>query len=202
MAKRKQSLNIDVKGLSTKQIINMDVNEINRMNYRTIRALASRLVSSTNKRIRSLREKAPMSQAYNSIKNEFSIKGLNRNEIRAKIGEMTDFLKLKTSTVKGWKEFRKGIETKIGGKLSELEDESKFWEVYRKIKESNHAIYQHLSSDEILKMTYEEALITGTNDDLFQTMDENLNTLYENLSGIGTAEDILWEDSEDDEYPF
>ena len=202
MAKRKQqSLDINVKGLSTQQILNMDVNDINRMNTRTIRALGSRLVSSMNKRIRALNKKAPMSQALSGIQNEFSIRGLDRNEIRSKIGEMIQFGKMKTSTVKGWNQYRKNIESKLGGKLSDLENESTFWETYRNLKDSNHAIFQKLSSDEVLKLTYDEYV--NNPEDAMERVQNSLDDIYNALMGEDMMEeDLFFEDDEDDEDSF
>lgn len=202
MTKRKQqSLDIDVKGLSTQQILNMDVNDINRMNMRTIRALGSRLVSSMNKRIRALNKKAPMSQALSGIQNEFSIRGLDRNEIRSKIGEMIQFGKMKTSTVKGWNQYRKSIESKLGGKLSDLENESTFWETYRNLKDSNHAIFQKLSSDEVLKLTYDEYV--NNPEDAMERVQNSLDDIYNALMGEDMMEeDLFFEDDEDDEDSF
>lgn len=202
MTKRKQqSLDINVKGLSTQQILNMDVNDINRMNTRTIRALGSRLVSSMNKRIRALNKKAPMSQALSGIQNEFSIRGLDRNEIRSKIGEMIQFGKMKTSTVKGWNQYRKNIESKLGGKLSDLENESTFWETYRNLKDSNHAIFQKLSSDEVLKLTYDEYV--NNPEDAMERVQNSLDDIYNALMGEDMMEeDLFFEDDEDDEDSF
>ena len=202
MTKRKQqSLDINVKGLSTQQILNMDVNDINRMNTRTIRALGSRLVSSMNKRIRALNKKAPMSQALSGIQNEFSIRGLDRNEIRSKIGEMIQFGKMKTSTVKGWNQYRKSIESKLGGKLSDLENESTFWETYRNLKDSNHAIFQKLSSDEVLKLTYDEYV--NNPEDAMERVQNSLDDIYNALMGEDMMEeDLFFEDDEDDEDSF
>ena len=193
---KKQTLNIDVNGLSTDDILNMDVNDINRMNNRTIKALASRLVSSMNKRIRSLESKAPDSQALHSLPkgHRFSTKGLNRNEVRSLVGEMIQFGQMKTSTVKGWKRYRKATETILGGKLSDLKDESQFWEVFRRIKESNHAIFQKVSSEEILKMTYDEAIESGV--DLFERVQQNLDDLYNIMEGNFTEDDVWGEDED------
>ena len=201
MAKKKQSLDIDVSGLSTEDILNMDVNDINRMNNRTAKALASRLVSSMNKRIRSLRKKAKDSQALNTLPEgfQFSTKGLNRNEVRSLIGEMIQFGKMKTSTVKGWKAYRKDVESKLGKgrSLSELKDEGAFWDVFRKLQESNHAIFQKISSDEILKMTFEEAV--DNPEDLLDRMQNSLDDIYNALEGNGMEDDI-WGDSDEEDY--
>ena len=201
MAKKKQSLDIDVKGLSTEQILRMDVNAINKMNNRTIKALASRLVSSMNKRIRSLSKKAPNSQALNSLPKgfQFSTKGLGRNDVRSLVGDMIQFGNMKTSTVSGWKEYRKDVESKLGSgrSFSELRDEGAFWDVFRRLQESNHAIFQKISSDEILKMTFEEAV--DNPEDLLERMQNSLDDIYNALEGKGMEDDI-WGDSDDEDY--
>lgn len=194
----KQPLNINVTGLTTEDILRMDINDINRMNTRTLKAVASRLVSSMNKRIRTLREKSPDSLALGSLPKDhlFSTKGLNRNEVRHLVGQMMQFGQMKTSTVSGWKSYRKNIEKKIGGKLSNLEDEPKFWETYRMLEESNHAIFQKLSSEEILKLMYDEAI--QDSDNLFERMNTNLEDIYNALEG-NVSEDDIWGDFDDED---
>lgn len=106
---------MDVKGLSIQDIIDMDWRDINKLNERELRGLSMRLNSAANKRLRRL-EKSGMdewSPAYSHIKKsggDFSVKGKDTKvAIKNEIQRASDFLRSKTSTDKGTKEYRENV---------------------------------------------------------------------------------------------
>ena len=106
---------MDVKGLSIQDIIDMDWRDINKLNERELRELSMRLNSAANKRLRRL-EKSDMdewSPAYSHIKKsggDFSVKGKDTKvAIKNEIQRASDFLRSKTSTDKGTKEYRENV---------------------------------------------------------------------------------------------
>lgn len=106
---------MDVKGLSIQDIIDMDWRDINKLNERELRELSMRLNSAANKRLRRL-EKSGMdewSPAYSHIKKsggDFSVKGKDTKvAIKNEIQRASDFLRAKTSTDKGTKEYRENV---------------------------------------------------------------------------------------------
>ena len=106
---------MDVKGLSIQDIIDMDWRDINKLNERELRELSMRLNSAANKRLRRL-EKSGMdewSPAYSHIKKsggDFSVKGKDTKvAIKNEIQRASDFLRSKTSTDKGTKEYRENV---------------------------------------------------------------------------------------------
>ena len=94
----------DVTGMSIKDILKMPIQQINSMNRADLSAVASRLVSASNKRIRRL-EASPngkMSPSYLSYKKRgkpFSVKGKDVNQLRNEMKQMKKFLSQKTSSV-------------------------------------------------------------------------------------------------------
>ena len=106
---------MNVKGLSIQDIIDMDWRDINKLNERELRELSMRLNSAANKRLRRL-EKSGMdewSPAYSHIKKsggDFSVKGKDTKvAIKNEIQRASDFLRSKTSTDKGTKEYRENV---------------------------------------------------------------------------------------------
>lgn len=106
---------MDVKGLSIQDIIDKDWRDINKLHERELRELSMRLNSAANKRLRRL-EKSGMdewSPAYSHIKKsggDFSVKGKDTKvAIKNEIQRASDFLRAKTSTYKGTKEYRENV---------------------------------------------------------------------------------------------
>ena len=126
---------MDVKGLSIQDIIDMDWRDINRLNEKELRELSMRLNSTANKRLRRL-EKSGMdewSPAYSHIKKsggDFSVKGKDTKvAIKNEIQRASDFLRAKTSTDKGTKEYRENVSdifrSKANKKKKSTDDENK-----------------------------------------------------------------------------
>lgn len=186
MGRKKQDL-INVSGLSIKDIMNIDYNDINKMNEENIKRIASRLVSATNKRIRRLEASNVIdySRAYQQIAKrggQFSIKGKNRNQTLEVIGEMLHFLKGKTSSVQGAKKFRKDTLKRLGIVEGQL-DEKAFWKNYRKLVDMTGGddamknVYgstnvQLQLKDEMLSKKYK------TQDDIIKRMEELMSDVY------------------------
>lgn len=134
---------IDVKGLSVNQILDMDVNKLDE---KDLRKVATRLMSASNKRIKRLREMSggKLSPAMQQMETrtpsgKFSVKGKNLNQLRHEISSMKGFLKGKTSSVTGWKRTKRlkkeQLEANLGYEITE-KDEAKFWKTYHRLEES------------------------------------------------------------------
>ena len=149
MAKKKKSIRtIDVTGLSINDITGIDLDTFNRMKEKDLRAITSRLVSASNKRIRALEKKGISSPAYQSLGTDtrFSTKlpkGTSKeqrvNLLRQEFSRARNFLASKTSTISGYKSYVKGIkediESSIGKSIKDV-DLSKAFERLHKLQES------------------------------------------------------------------
>jgi hypothetical protein len=181
---------IDVTGLSVEDILNMDVNTLGE---KDLRAVATRLVSASNKRIRRLAKASggKFSPAYARIEKMgrmFSVKGKDISGLRAEMAQMRSFMKLKTSTVKGWKKVQKYISQRFGGRISDSQMNT-FWTVYRKLEESMGGVIGSVfDSDKIQSMLYDEMTSGGSEDDIIERMIQRMDDEYE---------DIMKEDEED-----
>ena len=118
---------MNVKGLKITDIINIDLETFNRLNESELRALTSRLVSAGNKRIRRLKEHDINSPAIQSLGKEqkFSTKLSNDtttqqrvNKLRAEFSRARSFLNAETSTIGGYKKFKKKTIKKISKDLN------------------------------------------------------------------------------------
>lgn len=177
---------INVTGMSIKDILNMPIQQINSMNRADLSAVASRLVSASNKRIRRL-EASPngkMSPSYLSYKKRgkpFSVKGKDVNQLRNEMKQMKKFLSQKTSSVSGWKKFKKQFEKRVGGSMTP-EQTDKFWKVYRRLEEEEGGVIQIIQdSDRIQKLLHQEIAQNGSVDEIFQNMMDNLDKMYDEL---------------------
>ena len=138
--------------------------------------ITSRLVSTANKRIKNLGKskigQSSPSYQYAKKMNKsglFSVKGKSWNELMNTMKETKQFLSRKTSTLKGWKQVRENIQEDIGGSLDTTYKSKKFWEVYRRMQETNGGIFgrkgssSRLSSERVQRMIYNA--ITNTRDE-------------------------------------
>lgn len=172
MAKyQKKPLTINVSGKSIDEFINLNYEDINRMGERDLRAIASRLVSASNKRIRRLEKNnlADISPSMHDIRGQFSLKGAKtRESVMHQILRMQQFMSRKTSTIKGFNEVKQktyarimGYEGKAPKKLKPFttnEQEKEFWRKYRTVMEDTRINadigYTKLISEEIQKQLY------------------------------------------------
>ena len=117
---------MNVKGLKIKDIMNIDLDAFNNLNESQLRAITSRLVSASNKRIRRLKERDINSPAIRGLGelNQFSTKldknvtPQNRvNQLRHTFAKIRNFMSSETSTISGYNKFVKRVKTKLAQDL-------------------------------------------------------------------------------------
>ena len=138
---------MNVKGLSIQDIMNIDLDTFNKLKESELRALNSRLVSASNKRVRRLQQQNIISPALQSLRGDvkFSTKipqGLTPRQkmsfLRQQYARMRTFLGSKTSTLTGakatTKQIKKTISDKYGVELTgrQLNNISKIMQKLRK----------------------------------------------------------------------
>lgn len=184
---------MDVKGLSINDIMNLSWERLNKLSEKELKQVTSRLVSASNKRLRRLENttRGKSSFAYQTVENrgrKFSVRGKDVNQTKQEFKLAKQFLGYKTSTVKGWKEYRERVEERTGyateGESLNWSNRtwSKYWKVYRRFEETHGGTYKKGDSDRIQKMLTE---IMDSNDkrksaDTFQKMiEDEYNDMYE-----------------------
>lgn len=197
MAKSKKT--IDVSGMTISDIMGMDIRDFNRLKESDLRAVTSRLVSASNKRIRRLESKSIKSPAYRSLGTDvrFSTKlpkGTSReqrvNRLRQEFSRARNFLSSKTSTMSGYKEYVSDIKDEISkslGKNVRDVDIGKAFERLHKLQErgvipsssgvkgsSKGSIH---ARDYIVEQMMDNPEITD--DEIFDLTQEDYNDYYE-----------------------
>ena len=183
---------MNVKGLKISDILNMDWSDLNAFTAKELKQLTSRLVSAANKRVRKLEktELGTSSPAYQTVTKRgrlFSVKGKNVNQVRNEFKLVSNFLKMKTSTVSGWKSYQKDVADKMKrasgidiNKWSNV-NKSKMWAVYRKFEELHGGEFKKGDSDRIIQFLMEtlDKTETMTEDELLDALDSEYQTWYE-----------------------
>ena len=197
---------MDVKGLSIKDILNMDFADIQKLTRKELATVTSRLVSASNKRIRRL-EKSELgeSPAIRSLKSRtsesrLSVKGKSQGQLQRTFTEAKHFLNLKTSTISGYKavvkNIKKSISERTGKSISEI-DVSKLYSTLHKAQElglvdkrgskgSEQAVNEII---DILERNPDKSI-----DDIINDIDDWYTEMYE--------EDFNDNDEEDDDIFF
>ena len=156
-------MSFNVKGKSVSDILNMDYNDFISMNYSDMRKAVSRLVSAGNKRIRRLESKGLETGATDFVKRSggyFSTKGKNLNQLRAEFSRAKAFFGMKSSTIKGLKEVRKGMQERLkefnkGQKIPES-DMDRVMRSYEELKRLDPSVNNKREKYNILQSIYEE----------------------------------------------
>lgn len=156
----------NIKGLSTSDILNMDVYKLDKS---SLRAVTNRLISSANKRLRRLEKKAPTAPALRQHYNyesgniiPFSLKGAkSRNDVESVMKRVKSFLEAETSTIKGYSDFREKIRRDIG-EFESVEQANDFWKTYNKWIDKHPELYNiYNDSNGLVSMFYDEFVIKG-----------------------------------------
>ena len=182
---------INVSGLTIEDILEMDFNDINKLNRKDLSAITSRLVSAGNKRIRRMEqsEKGSTSPIFTNLQGKkFSVRGKNTNQLRQEFANVKNFLEGKTSGIRRWEKEKKAIAKRSGFK--DVKDSKKFWDTYTKFKQNNDDLVRARGSDRVIEMLHQE----------FEYID-NENFMENFLEDVerGYYEEALDEFDEDDE---
>lgn len=141
----------------TSEILDISIEDFLKLDKKTLSKYVSQLASTANKRLKRLEsvQGGVLSPAYSAIKRSkggahFSVKGKNLNELRGEFTRVSQFLRNKTSTVKGWKTTFSEFRERMGMYLTP-EETLLFWNVYNNIlKDYPDLIGKlHVSSDEL-----------------------------------------------------
>lgn len=184
-----------IKGLSTSDILNMDVYKLNKQ---SLKMVVNRLISSANKRLRRLEKNAPSSPAlrqhYDYDKKElkpFTLKGANtRNDVESVMKRVKSFLQSDTSTIKGFKEYAREFKAEFG-EFESKEQANNFWKTYNKWVDTHPELYNlHGDTNGLVEMFYDEYVIKGrTSRGTSSKITRTLNKMHQVINLKESAED-------------
>ena len=141
-------------------ILNMSNRDFNKLSYQELDPIVAHLNKLANNRISRLEKTNILSPALEGRQGmKFTTSGVeNLNQLRAKYREVSDFMKLKTSTVSGAKDFDKMVSKSINsmreGKAQlnydalSVTQKSKLWKLYNAIQEIDPVLFNTLDSDQ------------------------------------------------------
>lgn len=198
---------MDVKGLSIKDIMNMDWSDVSKLTRKELASVTSRLVSASNKRLRRLEQSDYIgeSPAYRSVKERtgevrFSVKGKKHGQIERTFKEAKHFLSLKTSTISGYnkvlKNVRETIKTKIGRNVSNI-DASKLFDALHKAQELGLVDKRGSKGSDIAVGFIVDMLERNPDksvDDIINEFDDYASNLYEEEFTDYDEDDFFFDD--------
>lgn len=176
---------IDISGMSTQQLIDMDINTFNSLTKTELSQVVSKIGATANKRIKSFQNANIQSPAYNAVNRggKITAKGKSLNQLRSEYSRARTFLKSKTGTVSGYKKTRQSTRTALAQSGVSVSDEKmdEMLNVYEKLKDIDSSIadrrLKYKTMDEVGKM-----LDSGKNpDDITDFMINRINQLYEEM---------------------
>lgn len=195
---------MNVKGLKIVDIMNIDLNTFNNLNESQLRAITSRLVSASNKRIRRLQKNDINSPAIQSLGKEKSFstrlpkstsKQQRVNKLRSEFSRARSFLSSETSTIGGYKKFVKKTKQRIAKELNMPEkvvdkqlNVSRLFDLLHKAQERGYvSSYRGSKGSLQARNIIAEILVDNPNvdeDTLMDWLEEQTNELYEDQEEI------------------
>lgn len=183
-------------GMSTNDILNIDIDEFNKLNRQQMREYVERIAATANKRLRTLKKRGmntpAVQQVNQSRRGTFSTRGKNLNELRAEFMRAKRFLQGKTSTVAGWKNVvNSTIKTLKTHNINISSQQfNEFWQTYQKLVEKDPTTADKNMKYEILRELNDQ-FVDKSNDDLDEIiaiMQSKLDDLYkESVSDYDTG---------------
>lgn len=191
--KRRKQTNVPKIEKTVNELVNIDINEFNRMNKQQMRQSVQILASAANKRLKKLREmdiESPALYRVNkSRRGKFTTRDKNLNQLRAEFMRTKHFLEMRTSTARGW---NATINEIIGGLEVEnvyitRQNFAKFWRAYNKIIESDPLFVERDFKYEV-ERELADYVADYTNEELEDLADKiraRMNDLYKQVTADG-----------------
>lgn len=187
---RKKSEPVYKGGYNAKEMTEIDLDTLNRMNRSELSKVVSRMTDVTKKRLKTLEKNEEFTPAYYGLKEksmngDLSVKGKNINELRAMYKQQKSFITAKTSTMKGAEAVKQAEAKRLGVSFSNKDEAKAFWQQYSKFIETNEgkqALY-NMGSNEVQQKVADMMV----NEDMDE--DEILQTLQD-----------MYEDEPEEDY--
>ena len=169
--------------MTTSELLNLSSVEISKLKKPQLRKIVQTLASTSNKRLKRLQQKdisTPASRYANKI-GKFSTKGKNINQLRAEYIRAKNFLQSKTSTLRGYKQFKKEVQKNLAEKgiNISLDNLEPIFNIYEKLKDINPSVAEKNLKYITLQEISEELKDGQTEDEILSRINDNLSQLYE-----------------------
>lgn len=189
------------KSIKTSDIINMDINDFNKMNKEQLKQVVSKLSSTANKRLKRMEQSNKLTSAYDSVMEsggKFGVKGKNLNSLRVEFIRVKAFLTdphgalKKTETTVGTKRTLKATKQLLQEQGVKAQESTldKIFRAYERLKKTDKSItekqlkYQVLV--EISKLTENQDISV---DEIYDNLVDKLDIIYQENQSINGAVD-------------
>lgn len=187
----------------------MDWEELNKLTYAELKKVATPLIRQANQRARRLEAKAQKSggEFYSPELNEFRKRGRpfttrqkNVNQLRKELRNVNLFLKAKTSTIRGSRDFQSMVQKSTG--LTDKDEIAHFWNTVHKLNSTPQfrewlASHNYRYDDpQVKKMIRENSDFIDVNADMMSVLgyidDNQTEEDYEDLIYGEDEDDDMW----------
>ena len=186
--------------MTTKEIINLDIEDIQKLNTKQLQRLTTQIVSTANKRVKALQsaglEDALILTQMKDFSGRFSskIEGKNKlNRLRNTFSNVRNFLLAETSTVRGYKKYNRETAERIAGNKnmrdpeardfveryeSDIELRRDFWRIYNRLKETYPDKFSGKGASERIQKLIRsqmQSMPFSSTDEIYESMEDILN---------------------------
>lgn len=186
--------------MTTEEIINLDIEDIQKLNTKQLQRLTTQIVSTANKRVKALQSAGLEDSLILTQMKDFSgrfsskIKGKNKlNRLRNTFSNVRNFLLAETSTVRGYKKYNRETAERIAGNKnmrdpeardfvkryeSDIELRRDFWKIYNRLKEIYPDKFSGKGASERIQKLIRsqmQSMPFSTTDEIYESMEDILN---------------------------
>ena len=167
--------------MTTSELLNLSSVEISKLKKPQLRKIVQTLASTSNKRLKRLQQKGISTPAsrYVNKSGKFSTKGKNINQLRAEYIRAKNFLQSKTSTLKGYKQFKKEVQKNLSEKGISSDNLEPIFNIYEKLKDINPSVAEKNLKYVTLQEISEELKDGQTEYEILSRINDNLSQMYE-----------------------
>ena len=186
--------------MTTEEIINLDIEDIQKLNTKQLQRLTTQIVSTANKRVKALQSAGLGDSLILTQMKDFSgrfsskIEGKNKlNRLRNTFSNVRNFLLAETSTVRGYKKYNRETAERIAGNKnmrdpeardfvkryeSDIELRRDFWRIYNRLKETYPDKFSGKGASERIQKLIRsqiQSMPFSSTDEIYESMEDILN---------------------------
>ena len=186
--------------MTTEEIINLDIEDIQKLNTKQLQRLTTQIVSTANKRVKALQSAGLEDSLILTQMKDFSgrfsskVEGKNKlNRLRNTFSNVRNFLLAETSTVRGYKKYNRETAERIAGNKnmrdpeardfvkryeSDIELRRDFWRIYNRLKETYPDKFSGKGASERIQnliRSQMQSMPFSSTDEIYESMEDILN---------------------------
>lgn len=186
--------------MTTEEIINLDIEDIQKLNTKQLQRLTTQIVSTANKRVKALQSAGLEDSLILTQMKDFSgrfsskVEGKNKiNRLRNTFSNVRNFLLAETSTVRGYKKYNRETAERIAGNKNMRDPEARdfvkryendielrrdFWRINTRLKETYPDKFSGKGASERIQKLIRsqmQSMPFSTTDEIYESMEDILN---------------------------